>query len=79
MDKHNVITMTIEEYIKLLRKVSNNTLDIDDENGEWFYIIAENYGYEDDDIINMIGKELNEEVLDVIVDISKLKVAIIYM
>ena len=79
MDKRNVIVMTIEDYNDLLIDASDNTLEIRDEGGEWFYINTDGCEYEDDKIIDMLNKELNEDVLDVIVDITEDKVAIVCM
>jgi len=78
MNKGNVITMSLEEYDKFLSVTSGDVWGIANENGEWFYILTEDAEDDSDEAVyKMLGNELCATVVDVIVDISKQKVAII--
>ncbi len=78
MNKGTTITMSLEEYDKFLSNTSGDVWGIANENGEWFYILTEDAEDDSDEAVyKMLGEELCATVVDVIVDISKQKVAII--
>ena len=77
MKKYNAYTMTMVEYGELLQKLSDNTLDVECDMDGWFYVEAEGYEYSNEEIFDMLNKELNETVVDAIVDTTEFKVAII--
>jgi len=78
MNRGKVITMSLEEYDKFLSVTSGDVWGIANENGEWFYILTEDAKDDlDEAVYKMLGEELYATVVDVIVDISKQKVAII--
>lgn len=77
MKKYNAYTMTIDEYNDLMRKVTNDTMWIENECGDWFYVVTDDCEIEDDEVNDLLGQELNDTVVDIIVDLYTDKVAII--
>ena len=77
MNKYSAFTMTIDEYNDLMRKVTNDTMWIENECGDWFYVVTDDCEIEDDEVNDLLGKELNETVVDIVVDLYTDKVAII--
>ena len=77
MKKTTAYTLTMEEYSKLIEKVSEGNIGVQHESGEWFYTVTEDAEGTDEEIYSLLNKELNITVSDVIVDITNLKVAII--
>ena len=77
MKKYNAYTMTIDEYNDLMRKVTNDTMWIENECGDWFYVVTDDCEIEDDEVNDLLGQEVNDTVVDIIVDLYTDKVAII--
>lgn len=76
----NVCVYTLEEYEALLDKASNNNVGIAYDSGGWFYLVSEDCCEDvtDEKVCVWLGEEFQTIVTDVIVDISRGKVAIVY-
>lgn len=77
-DKTNAFVFSLEEYNEILSKVFNDTLGVVNECGEWFYVMSEDIDASDEEIHERLGTALNVNIVDVIVDISKQKVVILW-
>lgn len=78
MNTMNAFVFTLEEYDRFLDTISNGSIGIEYENGEWFYVTSEDVYDSREAIVTMLGEALNVEVADVIVDVTSQKVAIVY-
>lgn len=77
-DNMKVWLCSYEDYKKILWKISNGNIGIEDECGKYFYTVSEEVGdTSNEEVYSMIGKELKEVVIDVIIDTYNEKVAIL--
>jgi hypothetical protein len=74
------LVYSFTEYNNLLYTVSNNNVEISYWMDKWFYIVAEDYNEDvtDEIVYAWLGIKLNVTVVDVVIDIYKEKVAVIY-
>lgn len=78
IQKTDAAVLSIEEYNNLLDKASDGKVGIQNESGEWFYTVTEDTDDSDEAINNMVGMVLGLTVTDVVVDITKQKVMILF-
>lgn len=72
----NASILTIKDFATLLGTISDGKVGVKCENGEWFYVVAEDSSNEE--IQEMLRKSLGAPVNDVIIDITHDRVTIMY-
>ena len=78
MNTMNAFIFTLEAYDRFLDEISNGSIRIKYENGEWFYVVSEDVDDSDEAIVTMLREAFSVDVADVVVDITSQKVAIVY-
>ena len=74
---NKVYVFDIEKVNSIL--LSHTDVCIEEDVDGWFYSVTEEYdGFDDIECCKILGKELNAKVEDIVVDITKGKVAVIY-
>ena len=75
---YNVMVFTWEEYRDIVREASNSFFDIEFTGTEWFYSAKDEHEMEDNEVSKMVGKYINNDVKDIIVDTQEMKVAVVF-
>lgn len=75
---YNVMVFTWAEYRDIVREASNSFFDIEFTGTEWFYSAKDEHNMEDDEVSVMVGKHINNDVKDIIVDTQEMKVAVVF-
>lgn len=75
---YNVMVFTWAEYRDIVREASNSFFDIEFTGTEWFYSAKDEHEMEDNEVSKMVGKYINNDVKDIIVDTQEMKVAVVF-
>lgn len=75
---YNVMVFTWEEYRDIVREASNGFFDIEFTGVEWFYSAKDEHEMQDNEVSKMVGKHINNDVKDIIVDTQEMKVAVVF-
>lgn len=75
---YNVMVFTWKEYKDIVREASNGFFDIEFTGTEWFYSANDEHEMEDNEVSKMVGKHINNDVKDIIVDTQEMKVAVVF-
>ena len=75
---YNVMVFNWAEYRDIVREASNSFFDIEFTGTEWFYSAKDEHEMEDNEVSKMVGKYINNDVKDIIVDTQEMKVAVVF-
>ena len=75
---YNVMVYTWDEFRAVVKEASNDFFDIEFTGTEWFYSAKDEHDMEDDKVSVMVGKYINSEVKDIIIDTQTMKVAVVF-
>lgn len=70
MKKITALNMNWNEYSDVVEKATEGKANLLVTDGEWDYVCEIGYEFEVEEINKMVGKHLEENVVDVIIDIS---------
>ena len=70
MKKVSALNMNWDEYSEIVSKATEDKANILLTNMDWGYVCEFGYEYNVEEVHDLVGKYLEEKVLDVIIDIS---------
>ena len=75
---YNVMVYSWDEFREVVKEASHGFFDIEFTGTEWFYSAKDEHDMKDEEVSVMVGKYINSDVKDIIVDTQAMKVAVVF-